>query len=116
MLQERNVSWFVSVQPAALVNENFNMKNMTTYYSKGELLRSQMKELVLSYMKDTPNCASISEGMNTAQLFRSCGFDWGSQENATSSNQQYYMVALLRKLEAEGEIQRDPISKKWRLK
>lgn len=90
------------------------LTNMNDYIKEGECLKLQMKEIVLSYMKDTLVCTQ--EGMNTAQLFRACGFDWGPQENATSTNQQYYMVALLRVLEAEGKIQRDPRSKKWRLK
>jgi len=45
-----------------------------------------------------------------------CGFDWGEYEKATSSNQQYWVVALVRELENEGEIERDPSTKHWRLK
>ena len=50
------------------------------------------------------------------QLFRMCGFDWGEYEKATSSNQQYWIVALVRELEAEGELERDLKTKHWRLK
>lgn len=89
---------------------------MIDYYQEGVSLRSQMKKHVLAFMNDTPVCASSSEGMRTTQLFEQCGFNWDDQENAESTKQQYFMVALLRVLETEGKIQRDPISKKWRLR
>lgn len=45
--------------------------------------------------------------LKTAKIFRECGFDWGCYPNATSSNQQYWIVALLRGLEKEGKIKRN---------
>lgn len=53
--------------------------------------------------------------MTQAQIFRECGMDWGEKKNCTSSNQQYWIVAILRELEEEGKIQRDQFTKKWRL-
>lgn len=85
------------------------------YFKDGEQLRYQIKNLVYSFMKDSNSCKNTSEGMKQAEIFRECGLDWGTYDNATSSNQQYWLVALLRQLEAENKLQRDPVSKKWRL-
>lgn len=89
---------------------------MRNYLSDGTDLRIQIKALILDYMRNIPDCASNSEGMKQAEIFRACGLDWGEYPNATSSNQQYWIVALLRELEKEGIIQRDIESKRWRIK
>ena len=54
--------------------------------------------------------------MRLSPIFRACGFDWGEYEKATSSNQQYWVVALMRELEAEGKVERVSSSGPWRLK
>ena len=59
-------------------------------------------------------CCSENLGMRQANIFRSCGFDWGKKK-CYISNQQYWIVALLRELESEGKIQRNPTTKLWRL-
>lgn len=89
---------------------------MRNYLSDGESLRLQVKSLVLEYMQTNPDCASNSEGMKQAEIFRACGLDWNDQPNATSSQQHFWLVALLRVLEKEGIVQRDSVNKKWRLK
>lgn len=86
------------------------------YLSKGTELRLAIKELVFNYMKNSPDCAVYADGLKQAEIFRQCGLDWGEHHNATSSNQQYWIVALLRELESEGKVQRDTDSKKWRIK
>lgn len=86
------------------------------YVSKGTELRLAIKELVFDYMKNSPDCAVYADGLKQAEIFRQCGLDWGEYPNATSSNQQYWIVALLRVLESEGKVQRDVDSKKWRIK
>ena len=86
------------------------------YVSKGTELRLAIKELVFNYMKNSPDCAVDADGLKQAEIFRQCGLDWGEYPNATSSNQQYWIVALLRELEFEGKVQRDVDSKKWRIK
>lgn len=86
------------------------------YLSKGTELRLAIKELVFNYMKNSPDCAIYADGLKQAEIFRQCGLDWGEHPNATSSNQQYWIVALLRELESEGKVQRDTDSKKWRIK
>ncbi len=86
------------------------------YVSKGTELRLAIKELVFDYMKNSPDCAVYADGFKQAEIFRQCGLDWGEYPNATSSNQQYWIVALLRELESEGKVQRDVDSKKWRIK
>lgn len=53
--------------------------------------------------------------MRQAEIFRACGFDWGECEKATSSNQQHWVVALLRELEAEGPVEQVFQSGPWRL-
>ena len=86
------------------------------YVSKGTELRLAIKELVFDYMKNSPDCAVYADGLKQAEIFRQCGLDWGEYPNATLSNQQYWIVALLRELESEGKVQRDVDSKKWRIK
>lgn len=86
------------------------------YVSKGTELRLAIKELVFDYMKNSPDCAVYADGLKQAEIFRQCGLDWGEYPNATSSNQQYWIVALLRELESEGKVQLDVDSKKWRIK
>ena len=90
--------------------------NYVSYVSKGTELRLAIKELVFDYMKNSPDCAVYADGLKQAEIFRQCGLDWGDYPNATSSNQQYWIVALLRELESEGKAQRDVDSKKWRIK
>lgn len=86
------------------------------YASKGTELRLAIKELVFNYMSNSPDCAAYAEGLTQAEIFRQCGLDWGEYPNVTSSNQQHWVAALLRELEAEGKVQRDSGSKKWRIK
>ena len=81
----------------------------------GEEIRKQSKVLVLTYMKSQPDCARCGKGLRQAELFRVCGFDWGDYEKAEPTRQQYWVIGLLRTLENEGFIQRDNISKKWRV-
>ena len=87
---------------------------MGTYCIDGTVLRDKIKDLVMNYILTAPACDKHAEGMRTAEIFRECGLDWGGQENATSAQQQYWLVALLRVLENEGRIIRDPVTKKWR--
>lgn len=86
------------------------------FKSKGEALRNEFKNLVLEYMSQKEDCSKYGVGMRQADIFRECGMDWGEKPNCTSSNQQYWIVAILRELEEENKIQRDDITKKWRIK
>ncbi len=88
---------------------------MEEYQKRGEKIREEAKILVLDFMQSSIECQNNSSGIRLAELFRSCGFDWGSYPNATSSNQQYWCVALVRELEKENKIERLG-TKKWRLK
>ena len=89
---------------------------MTEYETRGTEIRRLAKSLVLQFMQISPECKPGKEGLKLAQIFRMCGFDWGEYEKATSSNQQYWVVALVRELEAEGKVERDNQSKHWRIK
>jgi len=89
---------------------------MSEYEERGAEIRGLAKSLVLHFMQRTPDCKPGSNGLKLAQIFRMCGFDWGEYENSTSSNQQYWVVALVRELEAEGKLERDTKTKHWRLK
>ena len=81
----------------------------------GEKIKEQSKNIVLDYMKSNSDCARYGKGLRQAELFRVCGFDWGDYEKAEPTRQQYWVIGLLRTLEGEGVIQRDDVSKKWRL-
>lgn len=84
------------------------------YKQDGEKLRNAIKEFVYDYMKNNPNCAARGDGETTAEIFRNCGLSFENQENATASNQQYWLVALLRVLELDGRVTRDA-RKKWHI-
>ena len=87
---------------------------MNKFKDAGVTLRENAKNLVLDYMNSEPLCQKNADGIRLSELFRNCGFDWGKYENSTSSNQQYWVVALIRELEKEKKVERLE-SKKWRL-
>ena len=89
---------------------------MINYMNEGKNFREQIKAFVYEFMQKSGDCAVNAKGMKTAEIFRQCGLDWGEYENSTSSNQQYWLVALLRELEKESKIQRDLVTKLWRVK
>lgn len=89
---------------------------MTAFVERGRSLRVQAKALVHEFMRNSDLCQPGRSGMKQSEIFRACGFDWGSSPNATSSHQQYWLVALMRQLEAEGTVERLPQSGPWRLK
>ena len=82
----------------------------------GDEIRKQTRELVLDFMKQSEECQLGAEGIKQAELFRVCGLDWGEQLTATSTQQNFWLVGLLRTLESEGIVERDVTTKKWRLK
>ena len=67
-------------------------------------------------MNSNSKCKVSGLGMKQAEIFRECGFDWGGYEKATSTHQQYWIVALLRELEAEDKVEQLKSSGHWRLK
>ena len=82
----------------------------------GHTIRWTAKALVYEYMTRSSNCQPGREGMKQSEIFRNCGFDWGEYPQATSSNQQYWVVALLRELEKEHKVERVSDGGPWRLK
>lgn len=89
---------------------------MNEFEERGNRIRAEAKTLVHEYMQASALCQPGREGMRLSPIFRACGFDWGGYEKATSSNQQYWVVALMRELEAEGKVERVSPSGPWRLK
>lgn len=89
---------------------------MPDFKSRGSQLRADAKALVLEFMAATSGCQPGREGVKQAEIFKACGFDWGAYPKATSSNQQYWGVALLRELEAEGKVEQVGASGPWRLR
>ena len=89
---------------------------MTEYEERGKEIRALSKSLVLHFMNAKPECNPSREGLKQAQIFRDCGFDWGEHTNSTSSQQQYWVVALLRELEEEDKVKRVSESGPWCLK
>ena len=89
---------------------------MKEFQARGQALRIEAKALVLEYMQSSSDCQPGKEGIRLSPIFRACGFDWGAYPKATSSNQQYWVVALVRELEAEGKVERVSPSGPWRLK
>lgn len=64
--------------------------------SLGNRLRLQIKDLVLNFIAISTNSKDTNNGLKTAEIFRACGLDWGNYPNATSSQQQFWLVGLLR--------------------
>lgn len=88
---------------------------MSEFELRGKEIRKNAKNLVLEFMQSTPDCHPGQSGMVLAKIFRLCGFDWGEYKKSTSSNQQYWVVALVRELEAEGKVERVSEPGPWRL-
>jgi len=89
---------------------------MTEHEERGEKIRELSKLLVLDFMRATPVCHKGSpDGMKQSKIFRACGFDFGNYKKATSSNQQYLIVAILRELEVENKVEQIRESGPWRL-
>ena len=89
---------------------------MNKFEKQGNEIRKRAKQLVLDFMKSNSMCEVSRLGMKQAEIFRKCGFDWGNYDKATSTNQQYWVVALLRELEAEDKVEQVRPSGPWRLK
>lgn len=89
--------------------------NLIIFKERGINLRSEAKNIVLEFMNSSNECKPQGQGKKQAEIFRDCGLDWGDQGNSASSQQQFWIVALLRVLESDGKVQRDPITKRWRL-
>ena len=89
---------------------------MGTFDTRGRELREAARALVVEFMKADVDCQPGRAGLRTASIFRACGFDWGDQSSATSSNQQYWVVALMRELESDGIVERVGAGGPWRLK
>lgn len=83
---------------------------------RGEEIRRLCKLLVLEYMNATTDCQPGKPGVRQSQIFKECGFDWGKQPLVTSSNQQYWIVAILSELQQEGKVERVSASGPWRLR
>jgi hypothetical protein len=82
----------------------------------GHTLRWAAKALVFEYITKTEDCQPHGDGMKQADIFRNCGLDWGDYPQAPSTQQQYWVVALLRELEKERRIERVSDGGPWRLR
>jgi hypothetical protein len=67
-------------------------------------------------MQSHIDCSRKSDGLKQSDIFKLCGFDWGDKNKARSTQQQYWVIALLRELESEGQIEQVNESGPWRLK
>lgn len=87
---------------------------MQEFREHGAAIRKNAKALVIKFLDHHPDAGQGGSGIRQAEIFRACGFDWGEHPKATSSNQQYWLVALLKELEAEGEVVQVSESGPWR--
>ncbi|QTN32723.1 hypothetical protein HZ994_10385 [Akkermansiaceae bacterium] len=88
---------------------------MSNFESIGENIRNQTKRLIVDLMKSSPDYGSNGKGLRTAEIFRSCGLDWGDYPKTKSTAQQYWVVAAIRELESEGIVERVSESGPWRI-
>lgn len=87
---------------------------MNVFQARGTEIRDAAKSLVLEFLRSHQDSRPDGPGIRQAEIFRACGFDWGAHPKATSSNQQYWIVALLKELEAEGHVVQVSPSGPWR--
>ncbi len=88
---------------------------MKSYEKQGEAIRTLAKSLVVQFMSSHSDCVPTGPGLKQAEIFRRCGFSFGEQTKAEPSRQQYWVVALLRDLEADGLVVQVKESGPWRL-
>lgn len=89
---------------------------MNDLLQQGLELRSKAKELAISALNKHPDGNKNGKGVKQAEVFRLCGLDWGNYPKTLSTQQQYWVVALLRELEAEGLVEQVEDKGPWRLK
>lgn len=89
---------------------------MKDLLQQGFELRSKAKELAISALQQHPDGNKHGKGVKQAEVFRLCGLDWGDYPKALSTQQQYWVVALLRELEADGLVEQVEDKGPWRLK
>ena len=88
---------------------------MSEFKNRGEAIRQDAKNLIFDFMKANSQCQPSSDGMKLSEIFRDCGFDWGDYPKTTSSNQQYWVCAIVQELKSEGKVERISESGPWRL-
>lgn len=88
---------------------------MSKFKDRGNEIRVQSKVLVYEFMKENIDCQPGASGMRLAHIFKECGLDWGDYPKTTSSNQQYWAVAIVQELKSEGKIEQVSESGPWRL-
>jgi hypothetical protein len=88
---------------------------MSEFGDRGAAIRAQAKSLVLEFLGQHTDARPNGRGIRQAEISRACGFDWGDFPKATSSNQQYWTVALLKQLESEGKVVQARESGPWRI-
>jgi len=88
----------------------------TLYEARGDEIRALAKSLVLDFMQATEICQPLQEGISLSQIAKRCGLRWGDYPKATESNQNYWIVAILQELKAEGRVEQIKESGPWRLK
>jgi len=88
---------------------------MTKLETRGKAIRELAESVILEFMHTTEECQPGREGIKQAQIFKKCGFDWGDYPKASSSNQQYWVVAIMWKLKKEGKVEQVSESGPWRL-
>lgn len=87
---------------------------MQEFRDRGAAIKKTAKALVLEFLQSHPDAKPNGPGIRQAEIFRECGFDWGAYPTATSSNQQYWIVALLNELQVQGSVVQVSKSGPWR--
>ncbi|MGP8337663.1 MAG: hypothetical protein ACT6FC_05445 [Methanosarcinaceae archaeon] len=107
--------WEITQKSKEEIRYSQNQELMMTFKDKGNEIRKLAKALVLEFMQATEECQPGKAGITQAQIFRDCGFDWGEKPKATTSQQQFWVAALLWDLEADGKVERVSERGPWRL-
>ncbi|CAM6339585.1 hypothetical protein NOH08_20725 [Escherichia coli] len=89
---------------------------MNELQHQGAELRNKAKELALRILRAHPDAQKNGKGVKQSEVFHLSGLNWGEKRKATSSHQQYWVVALLRELEEEGLVEQIEDRGPWRLR
>ncbi len=88
--------------------------NDINYAERGREVRLLARQLVLDYLNTRPEAESRGPGISQTEISRACGLLWGDYPKSAATQQQYWIVGLLRQLEQEERISQDPVTRKWR--
>ena len=69
--------------------------------STGLYIKEKTKSLIIKCMQTHFN--HCHNGLSQTKIFKGCNLGWGDKKNTTETQQQFWVVALLKELEEENK-------------